>query len=60
MFSNDIDHSRIWRGHYSFQLDAADSDSSKAATISAEIIRWLPLTAANDFLDDNDGLPPVA
>jgi hypothetical protein len=33
---------------------------SATAEHSERIIRWLPLLAANDFLDQDDNLPPVA
>ena len=59
MSPNDPDHSRIWRVQYSVQIEMDESDSSDAERISGKIIPWLPLLAANDFLEDDD-LPPVA
>jgi len=59
MSSDNPDHSGIWC-YLDRQSDTANTDLSKVARISAEIIRWLPLLASNDFLEEDDGLPPVA
>ena len=60
MSSNNTDHSGVWHVHHDVQIDATDIDSSDAARISAKVIRYLPLIAANDFLDQEVDLPPVA
>jgi len=56
----DLDHTE---NSCRIHLDAAhrfESAHSEAAAHSARIIRWLPLLAANDFLEEDVDLPPVA
>ena len=59
MSSNNTDHSDNLGCRYTALTNTTDTDLCEAASMSAEVIRWLPLLAANDFLDE-DGLPPVA
>jgi hypothetical protein len=60
MSSNNSDQTGIWRINRDHQNERTNTDWSEAALISAEIIRWLPLLAANDFLEQDGNLPPVA
>jgi hypothetical protein len=59
MTSNNRNHTNNLRGSRKAPLNTPAPDLCEEATSSAEIIRWLPLLAANDFLDEDD-LPPVA
>jgi hypothetical protein len=60
MTSKNTDHTGIWRINHDHQTDPSNTGWCEAAQISAEIIRWLPLLAANDFLEQDGDLPPVA
>lgn len=60
MFQNDIDHCDDSRRVHADPESWFGRDSPQAASRSGEIIRWLPLLAANDFLEQDGNLPPVA
>jgi hypothetical protein len=58
MNSYDNDHSDDNTGIHQRLTDAFDRTHAEAASHSRRIIRWLPLLAANDFLEHEASLHP--
>jgi hypothetical protein len=52
MSSNNIDHSEHCFLDHSSQTDTSKTDGHEVNLLDDDLIRWLPLLAANDFLEE--------
>ena len=50
MSSNNRDHSDHWYLDHGSQTDTSETDGDEADLLDDDLIGWLPLLAANDFL----------
>lgn len=51
MSSNNTDHSDLWYLDYGTQTDRSKTHCEEVDLLDDDLIAWLPLLAANDFLE---------